>query len=225
MKKLLKKQGFTLVELIVVIAIIAIMLTMLIPSLSTGQSYEQEARENARAFYSNVQGLMIGEKLNGTKLNDDSHVKNSPCTLIYAHVVPSATSTLADTDVYVIYGNDITTVKAGTPADINDGDHPITSLQEFAGSLGKILSASEDEGHYYALVDDKYRVVYTYYSRDLDFDMMKSGTFQKDYIIKTSDGEEHYFGAYPFSMNLDTEKWRWKNIFPEPGDIAYHLPD
>ena len=77
MKKLLKKQGFTLVELIVVIAIMALLLAILIPSLSTQQSFEQEVRENARAFYSNIQELMVDEKLNGTVLNTGSATENS----------------------------------------------------------------------------------------------------------------------------------------------------
>lgn len=222
MKKLLKKQGFTLVELIVVIGIMAILLAMLIPTLSTGQSFEQEAKENARAFYSNVQELMIDEKLNGTKLNDSSHTNNSPYTLFYAHVTMPNDTTLAETDVYVVYGANMTDIKAGTPAKVNDEDNPIENLQEFSMSLNKLLSPSANEGYYYAVVDDKYRVVYTYYSRYVDLDTLKVATFVKDYYI-TANGEENYLGAYPYFLNYSSEKWRWKNLLPEPNDVAYHL--
>lgn len=221
MKKLLKKQGFTLVELIVVIAIMAIMLAMLIPSLSTGRSFEQEARENARAFYSNVQELMIDEKLSGTKLNDDTHTQNSPYTLIYAVVTTPNTTTLAETDVSVVYGADRAGIKSGTVMRVNDDDHPITRLQEFAGSLNKLLRSSGNPGYYYAVVDDKYRVVYTYYSRYVDFDMLKSAaTLDRDYQVKTTkDGstENNYIGAYPFSLNSVG-----KDVLPEPNDVAVH---
>lgn len=221
MKKLLKKQGFTLVELIVVIAIMALLLAMLIPTLSNQQSLEQEVRENARAFYSNVQGLMVDEKLRETVLNSGSATENSKYTLIYAEVTLSDTAT-AQTDVSVVFGADITAIKSGTPAKINDEDHPIEKLQEFAGSLNKLLSASNNEGYYYAVVDDKYRVVYTYYSRKVDLDSLKAATFVSDYLVKAN-GEEYFLGAYPFFMNFSSEKWRWKDLLPNPTDIAYHL--
>ena len=221
MKKLLKKQGFTLVELIVVIAIMALLLAILIPSLSTQQSFEQEVRENARAFYSNIQELMVDEKLNGTVLNTGSATENSKYTLIYAEVKLPNTAT-AQTDVSVIFGSNISEIRSGTPANVNDEDNPIEKLQEFAGSLNKLLRASDNEGYYYAVVDDKYRVVYTYYSQYVDFDALKVATFERDYVVKAN-GEENYLGAYPFYMNLSSDKWRWEELLPDPNKIAYHL--
>lgn len=218
MKKLLKKQGFTLVELIVVIAIIALLLAMLVPSLSNQQSFEQEARENARAFYSNIQGLMVDEKLRGTVFNTDSATENSKYTLIYAEVTLPNTST-AQTDVSVIFGDNISAIKSGTPANVNDEDNPIEKLKEFAGSLNKLLRTSDNEGYYYAVVDDKYRVVYTYYSRYVDFDALKVATFERDYVVKKN-GEENFLGAYPFFMNSKGD-WRVNGeLLPDPSRIA-----
>lgn len=56
MKKILTKKGFTLIELIVVIGILAVLAAVLIPSIS---NYVAQAREatnnaNARALYSEV---------------------------------------------------------------------------------------------------------------------------------------------------------------------------
>lgn len=221
MKKLLKKQGFTLVELIVVIAIMALLLAVLVPTLSNQQSLEQETRENARAFYSNVQGLMVEEKLRGTVLNSGSATENSKYTLIYAEVTLPNTAT-AQTDVSVIFGDDISAIKSGTPANVNDEDNPIEKLQEFAGSLNMLLRASDKAGYYYAVVDDKYRVVYTYYSQYVDFDALKVATFERDYVVKAN-GEENFLGAYPFYMNFSSEKWRWEEILPDPIKIAYHF--
>ena len=217
MKKLLKKQGFTLVELIVVIAIMAILLAMLIPSLSTQQSFEQEVRENARAFYSNVQGLMVDEKLRGTVLNSVTETKNSDYTFIYAEVTLPNTST-AQTDVSVIFINKDTDILGGKlnltadPTEISDTD----KLHEFEQSLNKLLRTSNNEGYYYAVVDKEYRVVYTYYSRYVDFDSLKTASHVADYKVRDDSGTENYLGAYPYSMNFSDV------LFPDPNVIAPH---
>lgn len=54
MKKILTKKGFTLIELIVVIAILAILAAILIPSLTNYISQANVAKDkaNARALYS-----------------------------------------------------------------------------------------------------------------------------------------------------------------------------
>lgn len=203
MKKLLKKQGFTLVELIVVIAIMAIMLAMLIPSLSTQSSFEQEARENARAFYSNVQELMIDEKLNGTVLNsgtDEPDKKNTKYTLVYAEVKRPSDTTIAVTDVYILFGDDISFVRTNVPSKVDETTN--TKFQEFANSLNKLLRSSDNAGFYYAIVDDKYRVIYTYYARNADLaDMKNAANFSSDYQVTDTDGNPQFVGAYPFTMH------------------------
>lgn len=219
MKKLLKKQGFTLVELIVVIAIMAILLAAVIPLLTTKNSFQQEARENARAFYSNVQELMIDEKLAGTKLNVSTSTVNSPYTLIYAQVTTPHTTTLAETQVSIAYANSSADFKSTALGETNSVDDSNNKdFLEFENSLGKLLSASEDPGFYYAVVDDKYRVVYTYYSRYVDFDALKSAsTFSDDFMVEAGPDGTNYLGAYPFSIGTSG-----KNVLPEASTVEAH---
>lgn len=52
------KKGFTMIELIVVIAIIGVMMAMILPSLSTERARIDEAKSTARDFYAAIQTTM-----------------------------------------------------------------------------------------------------------------------------------------------------------------------
>ena len=56
MKKILTKKGFTLIELIVVIAILAILAAILIPSLTNYLAKATQAKDqaNARSYYTAI---------------------------------------------------------------------------------------------------------------------------------------------------------------------------
>lgn len=57
MRRFLRKKGFSLVELIVVIAIIAVLLAMIVPSLSSRDANKKASILAARDFYSATQNL------------------------------------------------------------------------------------------------------------------------------------------------------------------------
>lgn len=57
MRKFLRKKGFTIIELIVVIAIIAVLVAMIVPTLSTRDANKHASRTAARDFYSATQHL------------------------------------------------------------------------------------------------------------------------------------------------------------------------
>lgn len=52
------RKGFTIVELIVVIAIIGVLMAVILPALSSANSRKQEARSAAQDFYAAVQTIM-----------------------------------------------------------------------------------------------------------------------------------------------------------------------
>lgn len=58
MRKILGKKGFTLLELVVVVAIIGVLTAMIVPSLSTAEQRKKAAVSGAKDFYSAAQYLV-----------------------------------------------------------------------------------------------------------------------------------------------------------------------
>lgn len=99
MKKILTKKGFTLIELIVVIAILAILAAILIPSLANYLERANSAKDlaNARSIYSEVMLILATEDPNTT--------------------VTDATTTYtlgSETCDIVVSGDEVTSVTCGT---------------------------------------------------------------------------------------------------------------
>lgn len=201
MKKLLNKKGFTTVELIVVIALMALMLAIVIPMLSTADARKNEVREYARSFYSNVQELMIDEKLAKTPLP----CGNSGYVLVCAKVDRDDT-TYNGVKVWMSYASDPSAFESNLTelVDTTDDDDKVVlspttvtsydAFAEFATSLRRLLLGNERTGWYYAIVDSKYRVVSTYFveGEDSDFSTMKNAAFDSVNVIG-----ETYAGAWP----------------------------
>lgn len=187
MKRLLKKQGFTMVELIVVVAIIGIMLGIVVPLLTTSSAREREAKEKARAFYSNVQELMMDEKVSGTALGGNY-------TLIYVTVSPQpGTDATPSIKVYKSNAANIADFRpAVAPTEITTGD----DLEEFSNSLKKLLSSNDQDidVYYYAVVDNKYRSVVTYYSQG-KFEDIAGQSFTSECRVGSGN---ILTGAYPY---------------------------
>ncbi len=224
-KRLLKKQGFTLVEMIVVVAIIGILLGIVIPMFNTNDAIIRAAKEKARAFYSNVQELMVDEKLAGTKLPGENA---GDINIIYVKLEIPSDSTVCDADIYMlkktagVTGTNILSspiAKCRTNTDINDSENVFhaqtgsndwnknNEWKEFAYSLYKILRISDIDDNYadggkqtayfYAEVDNKYRVVTAYYSLG-DAEKTVGKSFDRECYVKPDSGDLILTGAYPY---------------------------
>lgn len=224
-KRLIKKQGFTLVEMIVVVAIIGILLGLVIPMFNTNDAIIRAAKEKARAFYSNVQELMVDEKLAGNKLPGENA---GDINIIYVKLEIPSDSTVCDADIYMlkktagVTGTNILSspiAKCRTNTDINDSENVFhaqtgsndwnknNEWKEFAYSLYKILRISDIDGNYadsgkqtayfYAEVDNKYRVVTAYYSLG-DVEKAVGKSFDRECYVKPDSGDLILTGAYPY---------------------------
>ena len=198
MKRLLKRNGFTTVELIVVVAVIAILLAAVIPLLSSGNARETEAKEYARSFYSNVQELMVDEKVAKTAFPAGSNY-----ILVCAEVEEQDVN-FEDISIYMAHAASPTsfgtlTKLVDTSPDVDaDGDGvddkfeltgtTYDGLGEFVSSLRKMLLTNDRYGCFFAVVDNKYRVVSAYFvftgneddTADDIFTKVNGGTFSAD---------------------------------------------
>ena len=208
-RRLLKKQGFTMIELIVVVAIIAIMLGIVIPLFSVDDSNIQAAKEKARAFYSNVQELIIDDKLSGTELPNPSG-----SNYLYVELKIPSDSTVCDAVIYFSASNsvaDISAGKIGTYEGLEDTEVTLENIygnrwDEFAYSLYKILRITEIDDNYvdggsqtayfYAKIDDKYRVETAYYSMG-DVNKVVGKSFDSEARVDTG-SDKVLTGAYPY---------------------------
>ena len=198
MKRLLKRNGFTTVELIVVVAVMAVLLVVVIPLLSSGNARETEAKEYARSFYSNVQELMVDEKLAKTAFPaganyllvcaevEEQDVDFDDITIYMSHAASSTSfgtlTKLVDTSPNVDADGDGVDDKFELTGTTYDG------FGEFVTSLRKMLLTNDKYGCFFAVVDNKYRVVSAYFAftgndsdtADTIFGKVKGGTFTAD---------------------------------------------
>lgn len=219
MKKLLRKSGFTLVEMIVVIAIIGIMLAIVVPLFSISDGRKDEAREYARAFYSNVQELMMDEKLAKNPLPGADKKDN---VLVCVEVDGNGTS-YNDVLIYMSHSSDFSFPAPAqlVDADPSDKDNKVSladgseykAYEEFATSLRKLQFGNERSGYYFAVVDYKYRVVCAYFVNAADADTslisvystIKGGAFSDDGIL-----DNRYAGAYPQELDAENKTFPGK---------------
>lgn len=201
--QLRNKKGFTFVELIVVLAIIAIMLGVLIPLLSVNQALEDEIKDYAKAFYSNVQELLMDEKAQGNPLpaTGTDFVSVVSFSLVSVTVYGDGSAPVIKFGKLSDYGS-LPTIDPTSAAD---------PWGEFAKGLTKLEKYNGKDLFYTAIVDCKYRVVKTYCSLKecteiwgvpfsdnyyVGTDKILTASYPRTYCEAKDDGTFPIFGAW-----------------------------
>ena len=210
------KKGFSLVEMIVVVAIIAIMSAVAVPNFISSYRRSEGSRQNehARGFYFALQSTLLNTMENDNTeaefyLIVDGNItrRSSPSGSALAPTLGFSHPENDDEFFFlsVEMGVDGRINRTGyifdyTGGDISTGN--VAIINNLFNEIEGYLAQDGEVGYYYAMFDNKFRVVMAYYSRhitDGDENYVVTGT---NLASTSGPGGALIFGAYPFAYSF-----------------------
>ncbi len=211
--RLHNKKGFTLVELIVVLAMIGVLTAIILP-LSMNAGKPQAAVAKAKEFYFGSQRILIQYRADAPEKQTGylSYEKGGmTCTVgsgDYLYMCAKAEKNKGFTELKLasnLAKDDGSPANTAQDYNLFQFAATIDSTSPDHELLDKLntFSTDEDEGYYFALVDDKCKVVMTYWCETSIEDISRVTDTSSDFSKTTIEPTDNYYvdgyllGAYP----------------------------
>lgn len=186
-QQLKAKKGFTLVELIIVIAIIGVLLALAVPALMSNDR-PTAGKGYAKDFYYAAQTYASRKHLAGEGTLSGDHIVASAgnSIILYAEVAAGEKGQITDaTCGLAVSGTGQTALE-----DITDANQQ-KFVEGFMRMINERLTETSYDGTFYVVIDDHYRVSAAYWT-DGDWSEVDAQSFMDNCVLTT--------GAYACSF-------------------------
>lgn len=177
-QKLKAKKGFTLVEMIVVIAIIGVLLMLIVPAL-TSSDVPSAGKGYAKDFYYAAQNFASRQRLSGTGTLSGDGISSLGEIILYAEVSAGEKGQITDADC----GLAVSGTGRSVLADMTHADQ-IAFVDGFRRAMNERLTDTAYDGTFYVVIDDHYRISATYWT-DGDWDEVDAQSFTDNCVLAT----------------------------------------